>query len=245
MKKLLFIFLIISGIKPVIAEDIRNIDTPVNWSYYALFNTIWDLYNEEPTTYSAGYYIAEKLYYAYAEANQAVSARWICEKYIYFAQEEGLTAYNCYDVITKMIDNHNKDIKFNRALKPIDKLQPDLPVFWSPVATTDACVKLADTYKELLIADNPIKVIASDARNFAVSESNSAFKRCRNIKYTHYLYSEPRSINELLQDCKQTVFQMIMGKTYDNLCLTWIDDAINYHNEHVRDIQNISGSIKQ
>ena len=240
--------------QPAIAEDIKNMDTPVNWSYSAIYNTIMDLYKDsyangedEKSIYGKSYMTAERLYYLYAEGNQAVSPRWICENYITIAREEGLTAYNCYDVITKIIDNHNKDIQHNTQLKPIDKLQPEELVYWLPVAITKSCRKMALTYNDLITEAlmNRMQLQQSDAESVTSGWTVDVFNACKEIKYDLNLYLYQYSINTLINQCKVSVFSRnFLGKDYGYLCSTWIDDVINYHNDHVRSIQNISGNVQ-
>lgn len=244
-KSLLFSLLTVCTINSALAENIQSIDTPVNWSYSAIFNTIFDLYKDDEASYDAGYYAAERLYYLYYDTNQAVSARWICENYNTIAREEGLLVHNCSNVITKLINNHNQSIKLGTQLKPIDILNPENDVYWNPASVTYACQQAADEYQE---AVTTIVVQSGQDEGFATKlgryQANKAFKRCRDLKYSRELYHKPYSINYLLGYCKGYVFEPVWGYKYDPICSKWIDYAIEHHNKSIRQTENISGTIK-
>lgn len=224
-----------------LAENIQNMDTPVNWSYSAIFNTIFDLYKDDDSTYSAGYMTAERLYYLYYDTNQAVSARWICENYNTIAREEGLSAHNCSNVITKLINNHNQSIKLGTQLKPIDILNPENDVYWNPASVTRACQKATDEYQEALTT---IALQTDWPEEVAIDHANRAYKNCINLKYNRELYNKPTSINDLLGDCEVLVFRPFMGYKFNAVCSKWIDYVIEHHNEHITNNKNISGTIK-
>lgn len=224
------------------AEVLQNMDTPVNWSYSAIFSTIMDLYGDTDPTYGHKYMLAEKLFYKYYDEKQAVSARWICENYITFAREEGLTVYNCNDIITKIIDKHNRDVELGTRLKSIDKLQPATSVYWNPTAITRACKKHADIYEEKMREITQQTEMVPDW--IATDWANAAYKNCIDIKYDFNLYTTPCSINELVDYCKGFMFKTFWGHDLSGLCYSWVDDVIDYHNEHVIDTQKISGGVK-
>ena len=236
-KSLLFSLLTVCTINSALAENIQNLDTPVNWSYSAIFNTIFDLYKGN----DVGYWIAENLYYLYYEANQPVSARWICENYNTIARETVWQIFNCSDVITKLINNHNQSIKFGKQLKLIDKLNPEDNVYWNPASITHACSTAADVYQEALTT---ITLQIGWPNDLAIDQANNAFKSCRDLKYNRELYHKPYSINYLLEDCKILVFRPFAGYTFNDVCSKWIDSAIEHHNKHIRQTENISGTIK-
>lgn len=240
-KSLLFSLLTVCTINSALAENIQSIDTPVNWSYSAIFNTIFDLYKDDDSTYSAGYMTAERLYYLYNDTNQAVSARWICENYNAIAREEGLSVHNCSNVITKLINNHNQSIKFGKQLKLIDKLNPEDNVYWNPASITQACITAADVYQEALTT---ITLKIDWPNGLAIDQANKAFISCRDLKYNRELYHKPYSINYLLEDCKKLVFRPFAGYTFNDVCSKWIDYAIEEHNKSIRQTENISGTIK-
>ncbi len=224
------------------AEVLQNMDTPVNWSYSAIFNTIMGLYDDTDPTYGHKYMLAEKLFYKYYDEKQAVSARWICENYITFAREEGLTVYNCNDIIAKIVDNHNQEVHLGMQLKPIDIFQPETPVYWNPTAITRACQKHADIYEEKMREITQKTEMLEDW--IATDWANAAYKNCRDLKYGWELYTKPRSINDLVEYCRESMFRTFWSHDFSGLCSPWIDDVIDYHNEHVIDTQKISGSVK-
>ncbi len=240
-KSLLFSLLTVCTINSALAENIQNMDTPVNWSYSAIFDTIFDLYKDNDSTYSAGYMIAERLYYLYYDTNQAVSSRWICEKYNTIAREEGASVHNCSKVITELINNHNQSIKLGTQLKPIDKLNPEDDVYWNPASITRACQQAADLYKE---AATTVVLQVGWPESLATDYAADAKINCMRLKYNRELYNKPYSINYLFEYCTTVVFKPLAGQEFNDVCSKWIDYAIERHNEHIRNTENISKTTK-
>ncbi|MBQ8473581.1 MAG: hypothetical protein IJ500_01830 [Alphaproteobacteria bacterium] len=230
-KSLLFSLLTVCAINSALAENIQNLDTPVNWSYSAIFNTIFDLYDDNPLTYYAGYTVANRVYISYVYENKPVSARWICDKYNEFAREERalfapvdpqqFKIHNCYDIIEKIISTHNNQVQSQQIIKPIDKYMPDKKVYWISFAVEQACLKV------YLI------------NNLDMDES----ERCVNLGYDKKLHTKPYSINELFDDCVKNT-SLPSGADITQICSSFTDYAIEEHNKRIRQTENISGTIK-
>ena len=243
MKKiLLFIFLIVCWPNFSMAEDIQNMDTPVNWSYTALFHTIWDFHKDDDIgEHTAGRYLAEELLYLYVEEKRPVSARWICDNYYTYARDIKLKPHNCYDVIAKLIENHNTEVRLKTQLKPIDKYLLDEKVYWNPVAITNACTEITSQYEREML-----EIVEEEGwpSSLAVNQAVVGYDRCIWLKYEFELYSKPYSIDELYEYCTSEVYMKYLGKTYEHLCSAWIDFAIEQHNELVQNTQSILGAVK-
>lgn len=208
------------------AEDIQNMDTPVNWSYTALFHTIWDFHKDDDTEeYALGRVVAEELLYLYADEKRPVSARWICDNYFTAARKAGIKPHNCYDVIAKIIENHNTEVQLKTQLKPIDKYMVDEKVYWNTVAIFNACKEITDQFEK-----NLVNISSQIGREFI---AGSVFEDCVWMKYNLDMYNKPYSINELYDYCTSKLYKGVE-------CSAWIDFAIEQHNELVQNTQAIS-----
>lgn len=225
-KSLLFSLLTVCTINSALAENIQSIDTPVNWSYSAIFNTIFDLYDDSPITHYAGYIVANSVYTFYVFEEKPVSARWICDKYNEFARDQRallgqeFKIHNCYDIIEKIISTHNNQVQ-SQQIKPIDKYMPDKKVYWISIAVEMAC--------------NHVYLM----NDLDMDES----LRCVNLGYDKKLHTKPYSINELFDDCVKNT-SLPSGANITQICSSFTDYAIEEHNKRIRQTENISGTIK-
>jgi len=232
MKKLLVLIFTLCNISPSLAEDITNIDTPVNWSYSAIYNTFMDLIKNEATTKSVAHRISETIVVNYIERNknQPQSPRWLCEEYQTLAKTPSadlLKIYDCYDVLTKLVEYHNSQVQSNSRLKPIDTSTPDKQVYWLPYAIKEGCHTLAQTWVDAHSKNGYYQDYNEEENVYRLQ-----YNKCMNevSDYTN-LYNSKWSINQLYNLCKEHVFHSAEFHSY---CSKMIDATIEYHNEHIK-----------
>ena len=219
-KSLLFSLLTVCAINSALAENIRDLDTPVNWSALATFNTIMNLHQNDPNAF----YIADGVAQLVSLYSSPESAQWICEQYIDTARKVGSKAYNCSDVITKIITAHNNIVLSQKNIKIIDKLMPDTKVYWDPISVSLACI---ETYGDL-----------EENRLTDVSLRNKNSNRC-NDRETLDLYNKPYSINELFDVCLNFFFTSSNSSSLNTACSMFIDLALKNHNSRVTNQEQI------
>lgn len=218
-KSLLFSLLTVCAINSALAENIQNLDTPVNWSAVAVFNTIMNLHQNDPNAFYIADKVASKISIYSSEPH---SAKWLCEQYIYKAREEGSKAYNCSDVITKVITAHNNIVLSKKNIKRIDKLMPDTKVYWDPTAVSLACIDTRDDVEK----NGPTDVSLRKGRLCLESD-------------TLGLYNEPYSINELFDVCLNFFFTSSNSSSLNTVCSRFIDKALEIHHENVKNEEQI------
>ena len=221
-KSLLFSLLTICTINSALAENIQNLDTPVNWSASATFNTIMNLHQNDPNAF----YIADNVAMQISIYSKPGSAKWLCEHYINAARSFGSKAYNCSDVITKIITAHNNIVLSQKNLKIIDKLMPDTKVYWDPLSVSAACIS---TYYHVE-KDGPTDV--------SIRNKNAKIFVC-NDRDTLDLYNKPYSINELFDVCQNFFFTSSNSSSLNKVCSMFVDEAVSEHNSRVKNEEQI------
>lgn len=223
-KSLLFSLLTICTINSALAENIQNLDTPVNWSALATFNTIMNLHQDDPNAFS----IADRVAGGISIWGGPRSAKWLCEYYNGAARSVGSKVYNCSDVIKKVITAHNNIVLSQKNIKIIDKLMPDTKVYWNPVSVSSACT---DTY--IYVKENGPTDVSLSNKN----AKNAKFV-C-NDRETLDLYNKPYSINELFDVCRNFFFTSSNSFSLNKVCSMFVDKALEEHNSIVTNQEQI------
>lgn len=221
-KSLLFSLLTVCTINSALAENIQNLDTPVNWSSLAIFNTIRDFHQNDPNAF----YIADSVARRNSIDSKALSAKDICTRYIEAARVYGSKAYNCSDVIAKLITAHNNIVLSQKNIKIIDKLMPDTKVYWDPVSVSSACIS---TYSY---------VEKNGPTDVSLRNKNAKIFVC-NDRDTLDLYNKPYSINELFDVCKNFFFTSSNSSSLNIVCSMFVDEALEEHNSNVTNQEQI------
>ena len=214
-KSLLFSLLTVCAINSALAENIQNLDTPVNWSALAVFNTIMNLHQDNPHASYIADSVASKI-------SSPRSAKWLCEQYNDTARYIGSKVYNCSDVITKIITAHNNLVLSQTNIKIIDKLMPDTKVYWDPTAVANAC---DDTHN--YVEDNGFTEVSLRNENV-----------CYGRKILD-LYNKPYSINELFDVCLNFFFTSNSSFSLNTVCSEFVDKAVSEHNSSVKNEEQI------
>lgn len=221
-KSLLFSLLTVCAINSALAENIQNLDTPVNWSALAAFNTIMNLHQNDPNAFT----IADDVAGSLSSFTSPKSAKWLCEEYIDAARKVGSKVYNCSDVITKVITAHNNIVLSQKNIKIIDKLMPDTKVYWDPVSVSYACIS---TYSY---------VGKNELTDVSIRNENAKIFVC-NDRDTLDLYNKPYSINELFDVCQNFFFTSSNSSNLNTVCSMFVDEAVSEHNSHVKNEEQI------
>ena len=222
-KSLLFSLLTVCAINSALAENIQNLDTPVNWSVLATFNTIMNLHQNDPNAFSIADEVARKISFL----SNPKSARWLCEKYIDKARSIGSKVYNCSDVITKIITEHNNVVLSQKNIKIIDKLMPDTKVYWNPASVSLACAMTELFYLE-----------ENGLTDVSLRYKNSNRYVC-NERKTLDLYNKPYSINEMFDICQNFFFTSSNSTSLKKACSMFVDKALEEHNGMVKNQEQI------
>ena len=217
-KSLLFSLLTVCAINSALAENIQNLDTPVNWSALAAFNTIMNLHQNDPNAFYIADYVARTI----SLHRDPSSAKWLCEQYIDIARRVGSKVYNCSDVITKIITAHNNIVLSQKNIKIIDKLMPDTKVYWDPVSVSLACI---DTF--------------FDVEENGPADVSIRNKNVCNDRKTLDLYNKPYSINELFDVCQNFFFTSSNSSSLNTVCSMFVDIAVSEHNSNVKNQEQI------
>lgn len=221
-KSLLFSLLTVCAINSALAENIQNLDTPVNWSSLAIFNTIRDFHQNDPNAY----FIADSVANYNSIYHKAFSAKYICTRYIEAAREYGSKAYNCSDVIAKLITAHNNIVLSQKNIKIIDELMPDTKVYWNPTSVSAACIS---TYSY---------VTKNELTDVSIRNKNAKIFVC-NDRDTLDLYNKPYSINELFDVCQNFFFTSSNSSSLNKVCSMFVDEALEEHNRSVTNQEQI------
>lgn len=221
-KSLLFSLLTVCAINSALAENIQNLDTPVNWSALAAFNTIMNLHQNDPNAFSIADDVARKI----SLYRDPSSAKWLCEQYIDVARRVGSKAYNCSDVITKIITAHNNVVLSQKNIKIIDKLMPDTKIYWDPVSVSLACI---ETFRD---------VEKNGPADVSLRNENAKIFVC-NDRETLDLYNKPYSINELFGVCQNFFFTSSNSSSLNMVCSMFVDKALEEHNSNVKNEEQI------
>ena len=221
-KSLLFSLLTVCAINSALAENIQNLDTPVNWSALATFNTIMNLHQNNPNAFYIADYVARQI----SSLSDPRSAKWLCEQYNDAARRVGSKAYNCSDVITKTITAHNNIVLSQKNIKIIDKLMPDTKVYWDPVSVSVACISTHGYVEK----NGPTDV--------SLRNKNSNRYVC-NERDTLDLYNKPYSINELFDVCQNFFFTSSNSSSLNKVCSMFVDEAVSEHNSRVKNEEQI------
>lgn len=240
MKKFMILLLTLCNITPALAEDIINIDTPVNWSYSAIYITFNVLTTKEgEKSPENAHSIAEHMVKYYINANTAKSPKWLCEiynDYVNRTETNTTEKLNCYNIFKTLVEYHNKQIERNKAPDRINTSTPDEPFFWLQSAIYDGCKQFAhqDEYK----------------KEDCISAMSKAFNY-------NFMYKE-LSINQLLDFCTENLYP-ISYRIYNEFdgphleeeypdkiitktdCKKIINAAIEYQNKYADDM-NIQNS---
>lgn len=221
-KSLLFSLLTVCAINSALAENIQNLDTHVNWSVLATFNTIMDLHQNDPNAF----FIADDVASNISIYSNPKPAKWLCEQYINAARSFGSKVYNCSDVITKIITAHNNIVLSQKNIKIIDKLMPDTKVYWDPVSVSVACISTHGYVEKYGPTDVSLR------------NKNSNRYVC-NDRATLDLYNKPYSINELFDVCQNFFFTSSNSSSLNRACSMFVDEAVSEHNSRVRNEEQI------
>ena len=220
-KSLLFSLLTVCAINSALAENIQNLDTPVNWSISATFNTIMKLHQNDPNAFSIADDVASKVsIYGFDEP---ISAKELCELYIDSARSYGSKVYNCSDVITELIAAHNNIVLSQKNTKIIDKLMPDTKVYWTPAYVDFACM-VAISYAE---------------KNDVSLRNQTPNGNICNYRGTLDLYNKPYSINNLFDLCQNFFFTSSNRSSLNTVCQKFVDEAASMQNISLRNEEQI------
>ena len=220
-KSLLFSLLTVCTINSALAENIQNLDTPVNWSAVAVFNTITSLHQNDPKGVDIAYDVAYDIN-RYDKTLQ--SAKWLCDIYIDATRSAGSKAYNCFDVITKVITAHNNIVLSQKNFRIIDRMQPDTKVYWNPHQVFRACYETNDKAQSNGLTD--VRSKNSEYCDYTVIE-------------TLDMYNKPYSINELLDVCRKSLFTSSNSSSLNKVCSMFVDAAVTEHNMKVKNEEQI------
>lgn len=235
MKKFMILLLTLCNITPALAEDIKNIDTPVNWSYTAIYQTA-KKYLERDCSLSpeVAHDLAGIAVHYYIDDNSAKSPKWICDRF-----RTTISGYtdnvNCSEFIEDLVKYHNMHIDYNKAPDRINTSTPDVRFFWLQSAIYAGC----EDYEK------KTRFLPNNEENYK--------KDCLEVMSQAFNYNfmfEARSINELHDFCKEELatyyedylefdgthyYEMQLFNT-DKPCTEIINKAIEYQNRYADEI---------
>lgn len=131
MKSLLFSLLTVCTINSALAENIQSIDTPVNWSLTALYNTV-SHFHPNPEHYVD---IVVDTYFMIINVHNRefiATPRELCSVYSVVTESIAQEPVSCYLLLEKLINEHNKEVetKINKDIIT----QDDQEILWEPKA---------------------------------------------------------------------------------------------------------------
>lgn len=236
MKKFMILLLTLCNITPALAEDIKNIDTPVNWSYTAIYQTA-KKYLERDCSLSpeVAHDLAAIEVNFYINDNSAKSPRQICDRFKRITMSGYRDNVNCSEFIKDLVEYHNRHLDYDKAPDRINTSTPDVRFFWLQSAIYAGCEHHEKQF--------------SSWRDDAVLRK----KDCLEVMSQAFNYNfmfEARSINELHDFCKEelaTYYERYLefdGPHYyenqlfntDKPCTEIINTAIEYQNRYADEI---------
>ena len=137
MKNLFFIFLFSLCTSFANAEIIKDMNTPINWSTYAIYTALEEITTEKK--YSTEH-LNDAFYIINTYFKSPASATELCQAYISgFYNLKSLPPTGCAEFISTVIEKHNQYAHAVQKLKTITMQEPYQDTYWDKHLLDKAC----------------------------------------------------------------------------------------------------------
>ncbi|MBR4859689.1 MAG: hypothetical protein IKV10_00140, partial [Alphaproteobacteria bacterium] len=144
-KSLLFSLLTICTINPVIAEDIQNIDSQIQWGGRAILSALAQIHGTTDGIHAFTAQTMDSLIEQITGKRYFAAPKQICNAYISAAKQNKISPIDCSNFIEILIEKHNYYVKQESTLtEEISLSRRTEQIHWYKPALTAACTEFQD-----------------------------------------------------------------------------------------------------